>query len=162
MSDTHNMLQYENNSIHSKILYFVLYLNYFCFSKLYPNPNPTHLHNSVPSHIEMHERSIFPFLRLCLSFEMNCSTPRSRSDWISRRIRASTAVLVYVVINNSSYPSVKNNSKVYHAFGKYWMQARGLLNYRLKCCWPKVIHCICLGLSDGRYFSGLASILLLI
>ena len=23
------------------------------------------------------------------------------------------------------------------------MQARGLLNYRLKYCWPKVIHCIC-------------------
>jgi len=22
------------------------------------------------------------------------------------------------------------------------MQARGLLNYRLKYCWPKVIHCI--------------------
>jgi len=23
------------------------------------------------------------------------------------------------------------------------MQARGLLNYRLKYCWPKVIYCIC-------------------
>jgi len=39
------------------------------------------------------------------------------------------------------------------------MQARGFLNYRLKYCWPKVIYCICLGLSDGRYFTGLASIL---
>jgi len=42
------------------------------------------------------------------------------------------------------------------------MQARGFLNYRLKYCWPKVIHCICPGLSDGRYFNGLAGILLLI
>jgi len=23
------------------------------------------------------------------------------------------------------------------------MQARGLLNYRLKYCWPEVIYCIC-------------------
>ena len=36
---------------------------------------------------------------------------------------------------------VKNNSTAYHAFGKYWMQARGFLNYRLKYCWPKVIYC---------------------
>jgi len=36
------------------------------------------------------------------------------------------------------------------------MQARGFLNYRLKYCWPKVIYRICLGLSDGRYFTGLA------
>jgi len=36
-----------------------------------------------------------------------------------------TTVLVYVVINNSSYPTVKNNNTVCHAFGKYWMQTRG-------------------------------------
>jgi len=44
------------------------------------------------------------------------------------------------------------------------MQARGFLNYRLKYCWPKVIFCIYVGLSDsdGRYFTGLAGILLLI
>jgi len=41
------------------------------------------------------------------------------------------------------------------------MQAKGFLNYRLKYFWPKVIYCICLGLSDGRYFTGLAGILLL-
>ena len=35
------------------------------------------------------------------------------------------------VINNSSFPIVKNNNTAYHEFGKYWMQARGLLNYRL-------------------------------
>jgi len=23
------------------------------------------------------------------------------------------------------------------------MQVRGFLNSRLKCCWPKVIYCIC-------------------
>jgi len=65
----------------------------------------------------MHERSIFPFLRMLLSFEMNFSTPRSRSDWISRRMRASTTttVLVCVVINNSSYPTVKNNT-AYHCY----------------------------------------------
>jgi len=40
--------------------------------------------------------------------------------------------------------------------------ARGFLNYRLKYCWPKVFNCTCLRLSDGRYFNGLASILLLI
>jgi len=33
------------------------------------------------------------------------------------------------------------------------MQARGFLNYRLKDGWLKVIYCICLGLSDGRYFT---------
>jgi len=49
---------------------------------------------------------------------------------------------VCVIINNSSFPTVKNNNTAYHAFGKYWMQARGLLNYRLKYCWPKVIYCI--------------------
>jgi len=41
------------------------------------------------------------------------------------------------------------------------MQARGFLNYRFKYCWPKVIYCICLRLSDGQYFSGLVGILLL-
>jgi len=38
--------------------------------------------------------------------------------------------LVCVVINNSSYPTVKINKTAYHAFGKYWKQARGFLNYR--------------------------------
>jgi len=70
--------------------------------------------------------------------------------------------LVCVVINNSSYPTVKNNNRAFHAFRKYWMQARGFLNYRLKYCWRKVIYCICLGFSDGRYFTGLAGILPLI
>jgi len=48
-----------------------------------------------------------------------------------------------VVINNSRYPAVKNNNTAYHAFGKYWMQARGFPNYRLKYCWPKVFYCKC-------------------
>jgi len=60
--------------------------------------------------------------------------------------------LMCVVINNSSYPTVKNN-KAYHAFVKHSMQARGFLIFRLQYCWPKVIYCICLGLSDGRYFT---------
>ena len=72
------------------------------------------------------------------------------------------SLLVCIVINNSSYPTVKNNNTAYYTFGKYWMQSRGFLNYRLKYCWPKVIYCICLGLSDGQYFTGLAGILLLI
>jgi len=46
----------------------------------------------VPSHTEMHERSIIPFLRLFLSFEMNFSKPRLRSDGISRGTRATTVV----------------------------------------------------------------------
>jgi len=51
-------------------------------------------------------------------------------------------LLVCVVINNSRYPAVKNNNTASHAFGKYWTQARGLLNYRLKYCWPKAFYCI--------------------
>jgi len=54
----------------------------------------------------------------------------------------SKQLLVCVVITNSSYPTVKKSNTVYQAFGKYWMQARGLLNYRLKYCWLNVIHCI--------------------
>jgi len=54
----------------------------------------------------------------------------------------SEQTLVCVIIN-SSYSRVKNNNTAYHAFGKYWMQARGFLNYRLKYCWPKVIYCVC-------------------
>jgi len=50
---------------------------------------------------------------------------------------------VCVIINNSSFPTVKNNNTAYHAFGIYWMQARGLRNYRLNYCWPKVIYCTC-------------------
>jgi len=61
--------------------------------------------------------------------------------------------LMCVVINNSGYPTFKNNNTAYHAFGKYCMQARGFLNYRLKYSWPKVTYCICLGLPDGRYFT---------
>ena len=44
----------------------------------------------------------------------------------------SEQLLVCVVISNSSFPTVKNNNTAYHALGKYWMQARGVLNYRLK------------------------------
>ena len=40
--------------------------------------------------------------------------------------------LTCVVINISHHPAVKTNNPDYHAFGKYWMQARGLL---LKFCW---------------------------
>jgi len=40
--------------------------------------------------------------------------------------------LVYAIMNNCSYPTVKNNNTDYHAFGKYWMQAKGFLKYRLK------------------------------
>ena len=36
--------------------------------------------------------------------------------------------LVGVVISNSSYPTIKNNNVAYHAFWKYWMQAREFLN----------------------------------
>ena len=51
--------------------------------------------------------------------------------------------LVCVVISNSSYPTVKNNNIAYHAFGKYWMQARGFLNYPRKYWWPKVTYFLC-------------------
>jgi len=55
----------------------------------------------------------------------------------------SEQTLVCVVINKSSYPTVKNNNTAYYAFRKYWMQARGYLDNRLKYCWPKIIYCIC-------------------
>jgi len=65
-------------------------------------------------------------------------------DRSSTRFHAeSEQLLVCVVINNSSYPVVKNNNTAYYAFGKYWMQTRGFLNYRLKYCWLKVFYCIC-------------------
>ena len=57
--------------------------------------------------------------------------------------------LVNIVINSSSFPIVRNNS-AYYVFRKYWMQARGLLNYRLKYCWPEVIYCICQANKLGR------------
>jgi len=52
----------------------------------------------------MHERSIFPLLRLFLSFEMNFSIPRPRSDYISR---GSEQPLVCDVIINFIYPTSK-------------------------------------------------------
>ena len=55
----------------------------------------------------------------------------------------SEQLLVCIIISNSRYPTVKNNNTAYFAFGKYWMQARGFLNYCLKYCWPKLIYCIC-------------------
>jgi len=52
--------------------------------------------------------------------------------------------LVCVVINNSSYPTVKNNHTAYHAFEKHWIQAKGFLNYRLKIFLVEsYIYCIC-------------------
>jgi len=40
----------------------------------------------------MHGRSIFIFLRLFISFELNFLPPRPRSNYISGRIGASTGV----------------------------------------------------------------------
>jgi len=87
----------------------------------------------------MHERSIFPFLRLFLCSEIIF---QHHDRGLTKFQAGSEQPLVCVVIDNSSYPTVKNNT-AYHAFGKYWMQARGFLNYRLKYCRPKVIYCIC-------------------
>jgi len=55
----------------------------------------------------------------------------------------SEQLLMCIVINNSTFPTVKNNNTAYHAFGKYWIQGRGLQNYRLKYCWLDVIYCKC-------------------
>jgi len=50
---------------------------------------------------------------------------------------------VCVVKNNSHLRGrEKKYNTTYRAFGKYWKQARGLLNYRLNC-WLKVICCTC-------------------
>jgi len=62
----------------------------------------------------------------------------------------SEQLLVCVVINNSSFPTIKNNNTAYNAFGKHWMQARGFLNYRLKYCLPKVIYCVCMSTKQIR------------
>ena len=90
----------------------------------------------------MYERSIFPLLRLFLGFEMNwifefSTLPRDLTKFHA----GSEQPLVCVVIISFIYPTVKNNNTTYHAFGKYWMRARGFLNYRFKYCWPKVICC---------------------
>jgi len=55
----------------------------------------------------------------------------------------SEQLLLCVFISNSSYPHVKHNNTAYHAFGKYWRQATGFINYRLKYCWLKAFYCIC-------------------
>jgi len=46
------------------------------------------------------------------------------------------------VINNSHYPIVKNSNTANHAFGKYWIQARGFLNYHLNIAGRK-LYCVC-------------------
>ena len=74
------------------------------------------------------------------SFRNEFLTPRSPSDSISRRIRATTGVCRH---KNSSFHTVKNNNTSYHEFGKYWMQVQRFLKYRLKYCCPRVIYCIC-------------------
>jgi len=57
--------------------------------------------------------------------------------------------LVYVVIINSRYPTAKNNSTDYHAFGKYWMQARRYLqqiivsNIAGQKLSTVVVYCVC-------------------
>ena len=86
----------------------------------------------------MHERSIFPLLRLFLSFEMSF---QHHDRDLTKFHAGSEQPLVFVVIINFIYPTVKNNNTAYHAFGKYWMQARGFLNHRLKYCLPTVIYC---------------------
>jgi len=75
----------------------------------------------------MHERSIFPFLRLCLSFETNFE---HHDCGLTKFHAGPKQPLLCVVIDSSSYPTVANNNTAYHAFGKYWMQTRGFLNYR--------------------------------
>ena len=62
---------------------------------------------------------------------------------LSKFHAGSEQLLVCVIINNCSYPAVKKTNTAYHAFGKYWMQARGFLVDRLKYTWPKCIHCVC-------------------
>ena len=76
------------------------------------------------------------FCNCFFSFEMNFSTPTAVWLNFTQDPRPGNYT------SNSSYRTVKNNNTAYLAFGKYWLQARGFLNYRLKYCWPKVIHCI--------------------
>jgi len=40
--------------------------------------------------------------------------------WLTKFHAGSEEHLVCVVINNSNYPTVKNNNTAYRAFGKYW------------------------------------------
>ena len=69
---------------------------------------------------------------------------QSHSVWTMLKFHAgSEQPLMYVVINNSHYLAVTTTNPAYHAFGKYWMEARRLLDYRLKFCWLNVICCIC-------------------
>jgi len=87
--------------------------------------------------------------------------PISKSDDKQQKI---SKLVIYI----SNFKVLTDPLKTFHGppgvrgppVENHW--ARGFLNYRLKYYWPKVIYCICLGLSDGRYFTGLAGILLLI
>jgi len=95
-------------------------------------------------------------LWLFLSFEMSFSTLRP----LSGKFHAgSEQPQVCVVINNSSYPTVKTTTQLIMHLGNIECRLEG---FGLKDCWAKVIYCICPGLSDGQYFTGFAGILLLI
>ena len=85
----------------------------------------------------MHERSSY----FCDSFLVSKWIFHHHDRGLTKFHAGSEQSLVCVITINFVYPTVKNNNKAYHAFGKYWMQARGFLNHHLKYCWPKVICC---------------------
>ena len=66
--------------------------------------------------------------------------------------------MVCVVIKNSSYPTVKNNSTACHAFGKHWTQARGFLIYRLKYCWAKAGRKLSTACVEGCQVAGISPV----
>jgi len=80
-----------------------------------------HPSSSAPaSHTEMHERSIFPLLWLFLLWKW---VFQYYDRGLTKFHAGSKQTLVCVVINNSSYPTVKNNNTAYHAFA--WAQVGG-------------------------------------
>ena len=87
----------------------------------------------------MHDRPIFSFITTVSWLWTEAFT--TKTAILTKFHQGSKQPLMCVVTNNSHYPAVKANNPDYHAFGKYWMQARRLLNYRLKFCWLKVICC---------------------
>ena len=79
----------------------------------------------------MHERSIFPFLWLFFSFEMNLS---HHDRGLTKFHAGSEKILVCVVINNSSYPTVWNSGS------QSFLSPAPLLSSKKSQAPPELLH----------------------
>ena len=88
----------------------------------------------------MHGISIFSILPLFLSFELNLSKPRLRSDKISRRIPVTTGMCRHQQL---SPPGHQKQQSSLSRICEILNVGRRLINNRLKHFWLNVICCIC-------------------